>query len=36
MPGKIDFNCDMGENFGAYKLANDEEVIKHITSANIA
>ena len=33
---KIDFNCDMGESFGMYKLGLDEEVIKHITSANIA
>jgi 5-oxoprolinase (ATP-hydrolysing) subunit A len=32
----IDFNCDMGESFGAYKLGCDEEVIKCITSANIA
>jgi 5-oxoprolinase (ATP-hydrolysing) subunit A len=32
----IDLNCDMGESFGAYKLGLDEEVIKHITSANIA
>jgi UPF0271 protein len=33
---KIDMNCDMGESFGAYKLGLDEEVIKYITSANIA
>ena len=33
---KIDINCDMGESFGAYKLGQDEEVIKYITSANIA
>ncbi len=32
----IDLNCDMGESFGAYRLGMDEEVIKHITSANIA
>jgi len=32
----IDLNSDMGESFGAYKLGMDEEVIKHITSANIA
>jgi UPF0271 protein len=32
----IDLNCDMGESFGAYKLGMDAEVIKHITSANIA
>jgi len=36
MPGKIDFNCDMGESFGAYKLGYDDEVIKYITSANVA
>jgi UPF0271 protein len=36
MPGKIDFNCDMGESFGAYKMGYDEEVIKYITSANVA
>ena len=33
---KIDLNCDMGESFGVYKLGLDEEVIKYITSANIA
>ncbi len=36
MAGKIDFNCDMGESFGMYKLGYDDEVIKFITSANIA
>ena len=33
---KIDLNCDMGESFGTYKLGLDSEVIKHVTSANIA
>ncbi|MBI4964567.1 MAG: LamB/YcsF family protein [Desulfomonile tiedjei] len=33
---EIDLNCDMGESFGAYKLGLDEEVIKYISSANIA
>jgi UPF0271 protein len=33
---KMDLNSDMGESFGAYKLGLDEEVIKFITSANIA
>lgn len=33
---KMDLNCDMGESFGAYTLGMDEEVIKYITSANIA
>ncbi|MCM3160766.1 LamB/YcsF family protein [Metabacillus litoralis] len=36
MAKKIDLNCDMGESFGAYKLGMDEEVIKLISSANIA
>ena len=36
MANRIDFNCDMGESFGMYKMGFDEEVIKHITSANIA
>jgi UPF0271 protein len=36
MVNRIDFNCDMGESFGMYKLGFDEEVIKYITSANIA
>ena len=36
MSRKIDFNCDMGESFGMYKMGFDEEVIKYITSANVA
>ena len=33
---RIDLNCDMGESFGNYILGMDEQVIQHITSANIA
>ncbi|MGL5312630.1 MAG: LamB/YcsF family protein [Peptostreptococcaceae bacterium] len=33
---KVDINCDCGESYGRYKLGLDEEVIKFITSANIA
>jgi UPF0271 protein len=33
---KIDLNCDVGESFGAYKLGFDEEIIKHVSSVNIA
>lgn len=33
---KIDLNCDLGESFGNYKIGLDEEVIKFISSANIA
>ncbi|HYA94333.1 MAG TPA: 5-oxoprolinase subunit PxpA [Thermodesulfobacteriota bacterium] len=36
MLDRIDINCDMGESFGAYKLGRDEEVMKYISSANIA
>jgi len=32
----IDLNCDMGESFGRYKLGHDEEVIRLISSANVA
>jgi UPF0271 protein len=32
----VDINCDMGESFGTYNIGNDEEVIKYITSSNIA
>jgi len=32
----VDLNCDMGESFGAYKLGHDEEILAHVTSANIA
>lgn len=33
---KVDLNSDIGESFGNYKLGLDEEVVKHISSANIA
>ena len=33
---QIDINCDMGESFGAYLIGCDHEVIKHISSANVA
>lgn len=32
----IDLNCDMGESFGAYTLGMDQQVMAHISSANIA
>lgn len=34
--GVIDFNADIGESFAGYKLGFDEEIVKFITSANIA
>ena len=33
---EIDLNCDLGESFGNYKIGMDEEVIKSVSSANIA
>lgn len=33
---KIDLNCDLGESFGNYTIGLDSEVIKFISSANIA
>ena len=32
----VDLNSDVGESFGNYKLGLDEEVLKHVTSVNIA
>lgn len=32
----VDLNCDMGESFGAYTIGRDEDILKVITSANIA
>lgn len=33
---QIDLNSDMGESFGTYKLGGDEELIKYVTSTNVA
>jgi len=33
---QIDINCDLGESYGAFKVGNDEKIMPHITSANIA
>lgn len=33
---RVDLNADMGEAFGAYRLGDDAELMKHITSANVA
>ena len=32
----IDINCDMGEGFGVYRLGDDAEMLRIVTSANIA
>lgn len=36
MRASIDLNCDMGESFGTYRLGNDEELLRWVSSANIA
>ncbi|MFW6077287.1 MAG: LamB/YcsF family protein [Hyphomicrobiales bacterium] len=33
---RVDLNADLGESFGAYTMGNDEEMLKIITSANVA
>lgn len=33
---QIDLNCDMGEGFGAYSLGQDDAIIAHVSSINIA
>lgn len=35
-PFTIDINCDLGESFGIYKIGNDEEMMKYVSSVNIA
>src|SRR5256885_10498053 len=32
----IDLNCDMGESYGRWTLGADEEIMPHISSANVA
>jgi 5-oxoprolinase (ATP-hydrolysing) subunit A len=32
----IDLNCDMGESFGAWTMGSDAEMLKIVTSANVA
>ncbi len=32
----VDLNSDLGESFGAYKIGNDAELLKYVTSANVA
>ncbi len=33
---KVDVSCDMGESFGPWKMGFDEEMMRYISSANIA
>jgi len=36
MPKSVDLNADVGESFGAWRLGNDEELMRYTTSVNIA
>ena len=33
---RVDLNADLGEGYGIYRLCNDEEILKRVSSANIA
>lgn len=33
---KVDLNSDLGESFGAYKMGMDEEILKFVSSVNVA
>ncbi|MCB1550218.1 MAG: LamB/YcsF family protein [Hyphomicrobiaceae bacterium] len=35
-PKRIDLNADMGESFSIYRLGNDEGLIPHVTTVNLA
>lgn len=35
MAGEVDLNCDMGESFGIYRIGNDEEMMKYVTSISV-
>ena len=32
----VDLNSDLGESFGNYTLGMDEEILKYVSSANVA
>jgi UPF0271 protein len=33
---RVDLNCDFGESFGVYQLGEEEEILRYVTSVNIA
>jgi UPF0271 protein len=33
---RVDFNSDMGESFGQYKMGDDEMILDYVSSANLA
>jgi UPF0271 protein len=32
----VDLNCDVGESFGTWRIGDDENLLRHVTSASIA
>ena len=34
--GRVDLNADLGESFGVYRLGNDPEMLRVVTTANVA
>lgn len=36
MPLRFDLNCDLGESFGPWRMGLDEQVIRLVTSVNVA
>jgi len=36
MRGRIDFNCDVGESFGDWRMGDDAAMLDIVTSANVA
>ncbi|MGV0688445.1 LamB/YcsF family protein, partial [Mycolicibacterium thermoresistibile] len=36
MAASVDLNADLGESFGAWKLGDDEAMLRLVTSANVA
>ncbi|MGG4440994.1 LamB/YcsF family protein [Brevibacillus fortis] len=32
----VDLNCDMGESFGAYRIGNDQAILRYVSSVNVA
>jgi UPF0271 protein len=36
MNRQIDLNCDLGESFGPWRMGDDDAVLEHVSSANIA
>jgi UPF0271 protein len=36
MRSRIDLNCDMGESFGAWQMGDDDAILPHVSSVNVA